>query len=201
MDNTIIFTGDVPASTLSSAVARGDVVRLARGVSTTDSTRAPDAVVRANWAKIVGRLLPDAVITDRSARSGAPVNGVLYLAHDARVRDLEMPGLRVRARRGAAPQRGDVPYPGGLYLASSERGLVENCLPSRARKGDRRTMDAAELGEWVDYLCGIYGGEHLVRLRRRAEEIAPTLGVTAERLATLPAAIGVELVSCVCSSL
>lgn len=111
MDNTIIFAGDVLASTLSSAVARGDVVRLARGVYTTDSTRAPEAVVRANWAKIVGRLLPDAVITDRSARSGAPVNGVLCLAHDARVRNLELPGLRGAGstRRGTTAGRRPVP--------------------------------------------------------------------------------------------
>ena len=44
MDNTIIFAGDVPASTLSSAVARGDLVRVARGVYATDTTRAPEVV-------------------------------------------------------------------------------------------------------------------------------------------------------------
>ncbi|MGH3432761.1 MAG: Fic family protein, partial [Thermocrispum sp.] len=193
MDTTLVFSGDQPASTLSNRVSRGELVRLAAGVYTTETRRAPADVVAEHMFEIVGRLLPGAVITDRSARTGAAVDHVLYLARDGRARDLDLPGLTVRARRGAGPQPGDVAYPGGLYLASRARGLAENSRPSRSRAGPRRTLDEAELGDWVDYICQNDGPDRLLAYRQQAQELAPTLGVAPARLARLQSLIGIAL--------
>ena len=73
--STIILSGDVPRSTLSQMSARGAVVRLATGVYTTDTSSAPERVVRREWRTIAGRLFPDATISDRSARTAGPVEG------------------------------------------------------------------------------------------------------------------------------
>ena len=125
MDNDIIFAADVPRATMSRRVSRGDAIRLAPGVYTTDTKTAPERVVQRAWRTIAGRMFPDAVITDRSIQSGGPTNGILYLAHDRRPRFVSLPGLEIEARRGAAPQDDDIPLPGGLHQASFARALAE----------------------------------------------------------------------------
>lgn len=195
MDTTrpFVFSGDLPASTISSMVARGALTRVASGVYVQaghDSAKA----VRANYSLIAGRLVPGAVITDKSAPTGSPVENVLYLARDGRARDVKLPGLTIRVRSGAGPQSDDIPLPDGLYLASPARGLAENCLESRARGGAaRRTLSETELGDWVDRLCRNEGEERLAAYRRRAEELAPTLGVPDQRLSRVRDLIGIAL--------
>jgi Fic/DOC family len=192
--SSVVFSRDAERSTVARRVARGELRRLGQGVYTSDLKSTPAEVVRAHSFEIVGHLFPDAVITDRSARTGAPVDGVLYLAHAARPRNLILPGLAVRARTGAAARPTDLAIPGGLHLASKARGLAENCLPSRAGVGRaRRTFDADELGDWVDYLCQNEGVDRLEAYRRDAERLAPDLGVAPGHLATLQTLIAIAL--------
>lgn len=194
MDKPIVFAGDLPPSTIGSMVARGELRRLATGVYNGDPSRAPQDVVRAHWEVIAGHLLPGAVITDRSARTTSPVDGVLYLARDGRARDVELPGLTIRARTGAPPQSGDIVLPGGLYFASVGRALAENSVPSRVRAGrQRRTFDEGELGDWIDRLCRRDGEAALLRLRREVEDIGPALGVSEAHLARIRTLIGLAV--------
>ena len=58
MDNGIIFADDVPDSTLHDRVNRGEIVRLARGVYSTDVEADPSDVVRRAWREIVGSTVP-----------------------------------------------------------------------------------------------------------------------------------------------
>jgi hypothetical protein len=142
----------------------------------------------------VGKLLPDAVITDRSAPTGGPVDGMLYLAHAARARTIDLPGMTVLTRTGSGPIGGDIPLPGGLYQASKGRGLAENTRPSRARThGVRRTLDETELGDWVDRLCQIDGEEKLASYRVQAEQVADTVGAPPVGITSLSQMIGAAL--------
>jgi hypothetical protein len=192
--SSIVLSKDQPAATINKRVRRGELARLARGVYTTQVDRDPEDVVREHVFEIVGRMLPGAVITDRSARTGAPVDGVLYVAHPARERTIELPGLKVRARTGAGPLPDDIAIPGGLHLASRQRGLAENCRPSRSRGGDvRRTFDEAELGDWIDYICQNDGPERLARYREAAERLADTVGADREHLARLQTIVAIAL--------
>ncbi|MFT3873254.1 MAG: Fic family protein [Nocardioides sp.] len=173
--------------------ARQALTRIAPGVYVR-AGEDPERAVRANLHAIVGRLVPGAVVTDRSAPSGSPVGGVLYLAREGRARDISLPGLKVRVRSGAGPQDDDIPLPYGLFLASPARGLAENCLESRARGGSPpRTLSEAELGDWIDRLCRSEGEARLATHRERAEELAETLGVSPERLQRMRNLIGLAL--------
>ncbi len=195
MDNDgLVFSDETPRSTIAGMVRRGDLVQLATGVYTTDTARPSEEVVRRRWLDIAGHLFPDATVTDRSAPRSGPVDGVLYLAHDRRERDVRLPGLRITARRGAPPQPGDVALPSGLHLASRVRGLAENAMPSRARRGSiPRRLTAYELGEWIDQICRLDGEEILDQLRDRARSLAPILGVTDEAFHSLDNLIGAAL--------
>jgi hypothetical protein len=194
VDKPIVLAGDLPASTISGMVSRGELRRLATGIYSRDTTSDPGDTVRAHWDTIAGRLFPNAVITDRSARTMSLVDGVLYLARDGRPREVELPGLTIRARTGAPPQPDDIRLPSGLYFASTGRALAENSLSSRARGGrGRRTLDERELGDWIDHLCRRDGEAGLIRAREQAEALAPALGVPTERLSEMRTLVGVAL--------
>jgi hypothetical protein len=194
VDTSIVFAADAPAATISDRVRRGELVRLATGVYSSDVTSDPAVVVAREWHTIAGGMFPDAVITDRSAVTGGPVDGVLYLARDGRAREAELPGLSVTARTGAGPLDGDIPLPGGLYQASKGRALAENTRPSRSRDGRaRRTLDAAELGDWVDRLCQVDGPLRLAQYREQAERVAVRVGAPERAVKALSQMIGAAL--------
>lgn len=193
LNQDVIFSGDMAASTLSKLVARGELNRIAPGVYLR-ATDDPAKVVRSRITEIAARLLPGSVITDRSAPTSRPVDGILYVAREAAPRDVALPGLTIRARRGRGPQPDDIALPGDIHRASTARGLAENCLESRARAGATpRTLSEAELGDWIDRLCRTDGEDRLQGYRRRAEELAETLGVPPKRLETMRTLIGIAL--------
>ncbi len=192
--SSIVFAAGQPAATISRRVARGELRRLTTGVYTSDVATDPSVVTTREWHAIVGGMLPDAVITDRSAPTCGPVDGVLYLAHDGRAREISLPGLTVSARRGAGPLDDDINLPGGLYLASKGRALAENTRTSRARRRHvGRTLNAAELGDWVDRLCQIDGESRLARYRFQAEQVAESVGATPAGMEVVTRTVGVAL--------
>ena len=132
MDNRIIFADDVPDSTLHDRVSRGELVRLARGVYSTEVDADPNDVVRQSWREIVGRRFPDAVITDRSVVWAQPHDGYLFIV-STRAGTLDLPGLVVVSRKGPGAIEGDIALGAGVHLASRARALLDNTRPSRKR--------------------------------------------------------------------
>jgi len=168
--------------------------RLATGVYTTDTSSAPERVVRREWRTIAGRLFPDATISDRSARTAGPVNGTLYLVYPHNDRVLILPGLTVSLRRGAAPQPGDIPLPGGLHQASLVRALAENAIPQglgtvRSRVGSLAANSVNGSSESLD----MAGADELGQVRDQVRTQAPLLGVSAEDAGDLDNLIGAAL--------
>lgn len=194
MVSSVVFAGDLPPATISDRVKRGNLVRLATGVYTTDVETPPERVTTREWHTIVGRLYPDAVITDRSAVTGGAVDGVLYLSHAGRERETRLPGMLVRARAGLGPIDGDAHLPGGLYQAGKPRALIENTAPSRARAGRaRRTLTEDELADWIDRLAMVDGNDRIQSYRIVAESLAGTLGAKPNRVALVSRLIGAAL--------
>ncbi len=159
-----------------NARRRGALVRLTAGVYSTDVVSPPATVVARQWPTIVVRLFPFAVVTDRSGPNWRA--GVLYLAHPARERTVDLPGLTVSARSGAGPVDGDIPLPGGLHQSGKGRALAENTRPSRSRGGRmRRMLTEVELGDWVDRLGQLDGAQRLASYGTQAMEVADAIGV------------------------
>lgn len=189
----IVFADDVPDSTLHDRVSRGALMRLARGVYSTEVDVDPRDVVRRSWREIVGRRFPDAVVTDRSAVWAQPHDGYLFIA-STREGTLDLPGLTVVSRKGPGSIEGDIVMGAGVSLASRPRALLDNTRPTRKR-GDRpaATLSRGELAGWIDHLCAIDGVDHVSEYRDTAEALASTLDASPARVEMLNEIVGAAL--------
>ena len=132
-------------------VSDGMIMPLARGVWTDAVGAAPAEIVAAKWREIVGRLLPGAVITDRSAFAMRPIDGELFVSH-SRTTPLRLPGLVVYPD-GSRDYRRDDDQPldihGRLYASSPARALIDNA-EQRGRPGAvRRRLSREELHDQI----------------------------------------------------
>lgn len=177
----IVFSGGQGSAYMRRITRLADERQLRRlypGVYTSNLESPLESVVLRNWSNIVGHLLPGAVLSFRSAIAGRPENGVVYVTRGKTRRQLELPGLRVEVIPGPdaliTPPASDIPY-NAMYLASVERGLLENL--SRGRGLAERTLSQEEVEERLEKVLIIQGEHKLNELRDRAREIANKLGM------------------------
>lgn len=183
MANHLEFSQD-PTGKWSRAVARGAAIRLAPGIYTTDLDAPLELQVRRDIWRIVSHALPDAVVTDRTARAPAwqadePI--VVFAAHPHRRRVIRLPGATIVARTGLGPQPEDPPFRDGTRIASEPRALLENARKSRASRDlPPSTLSRQELADWIAELVNARGAERMGRLRDQMRDVADRLDLQAE---------------------
>lgn len=172
----LVYSGEIDKDELARARGRGDLVRIATGIYTSETHEPVEDVAKRRLWEVVAHVMPGAVIVDRSVRDGGRgANGTLYVVSKRR-RDLVLPGIRVISRAGAGPQPGDMSLPDGLYMSGFARALLENLAPTRkTADGTSRTLTRGEVEVWVNELAA-RGDEYLNRLRDEARGLAPVLG-------------------------
>jgi hypothetical protein len=163
----LVWTADYQRAVISRAAAGGELHQLARGLYTPEADMA--AVVRAEWTSILAREFPGAVIVDASARALRPVGERLLIDHQRRA-TLALPGLVIEPRAGPGPVDGDGRGPGGMYLSSVERGLLDNLAVPNAR-----LMSEVDVARWVEDLLTARGPAHVNAVRDRARDLAPKI--------------------------
>lgn len=191
-DVPVIATSDDLGERPDRAVAAGRARQIARGLYTTDLERPLEQVVRDNIWEIVGKLISDALITDRSAGPNPLEGDTLFVVSAQRARDIALPGLRIAVRDGEGPLDDDTPWPGRLRRASVPRALVENLAPSRRRSGVARTLNDRELADWMALLAQQHPPQRLNRFRDRARALASRFG-QADRIDFLDDLFGAAL--------
>jgi Fic/DOC family len=161
-------------------VKRGRLASLGGGLYTTKTSEEPSAIVRRHIFDVLGLVVPGAVVSDRSAVNSPVVGDDVFVVH-ARPRPITVAGITIRPRKGAGPLESDIELPQGIWMASTERALVENMRESHAR-GDnqRRTLGRTGVEEWLARLWEVRGADGVNRLRDAAKEIAPVLGLERE---------------------
>lgn len=165
------------ARSVRRLAAAGRLRRLYAGVYTSNLDGPLEAIVARHWQAIVGHLLPEGVISHRSAFDGKPQGGSLVVTRGRTRRDLQLPGLTVHVVPGPGPRQeppaNDVPY-GALYLSSDPRRHLENL--TRGRGWSDRVLPQEAVEASLDRILMI-GGEHrLNQLRDQAREISVELG-------------------------
>ena len=177
---TVFFQDVASRPTLTKAVREGRIRRLAPNVFTADLVSAPEETVAENRWPILARILPGAVVADRSAaEDGRVVSGRLFIVSDLPRRSVRLPGLEIRVRPGGpieAPVP-DLPWPDGLRMSSPARTLLDNLADSRSRDGQAaRTLSLAELEDWLARKALAWGHDRLEQLRQEAVSLACDLG-------------------------
>jgi hypothetical protein len=186
MPEVFVSTADL-ATAVSREVKLGRLRKLGSRLYTRNLTDAPEKLVQRNLWPLVAAYLPGALIADRTALENRPAaDGSLFLITDHK-RNITLPGLTLRPRKGPPPLDSDRPFIGSLRIASPARAFLENLRPSRARNGVARTLSKREIEERLDEMLRRGGEQALQRLRDDAREIAGLLRLTDEfqRLDTL----------------
>ena len=179
---TVFFDDVASRDTLSRAVASGRIRRLAPRLYTADLLSDPAEVVVENRWRILGRVLPGAVVADRSAAENGRVStGLLFVVAEGKRKSVRLPGMEIQVRPGGplAEPFEDLPWPDGLRMSSPARTLVDNLVLSRGRSGRvSRTLSLAELEDWLTRKAIVWGPERMVRLRCEAIALAEAIGAT-----------------------
>lgn len=153
----LIFSGQSNYQTLSRLQRSGQALRLARGVYVTGASLPATAVTAHHLLAIVAQFWPGAVVCDRSTLAAGPDGGWLYLCHPQpeRITDLHLPGVSVTCRVGPGPLPGDMPWPHGLHMSGSARGLIENVsIGGRPALGrPPRAAGESAVGDAIDALA------------------------------------------------
>lgn len=169
----------------SSAVSRATSAGLLRRIGSKLYTRnlidPPEQIVRRHLWRLVAAHVPGALIADRTALENMPASDGSIFVVAGRVRDIELPGITIRARKGPPPQPEDRPFIGGLFISSTARAFLDNLAASRQGKnGVRRTLGREQVEQRLDDLARRHGADALNRLRDEARALAPRIGREAE---------------------
>lgn len=169
---------------LTRAVREGRIRRLAPNVFTADLVSAPEEIIAENRWPILARILPGAVVADRSAaEDGRIVSGRLFVVSDLPRRLVRLPGLEIQVRPGKPVEApvSDLPWPEGLRMSSPARTLLDNLARSRSQGGRAaRTLGLAELEDWLARKALAWGPDRLERLRLDAASLAEAMGAERE---------------------
>lgn len=178
---------------VSRAVRAGKLRKIGSRLYTKNLVDPVEVVVRRNLWEIVAGYFPGAVVADRTAFEigPAPDGSVCIVA--ARGREIELPGVLLRPRRGVGPIELDQPFMTDLHLSSRARAFLENMRPSRARGGRvPRTLSRSEIEERLDAVISLSGEAAANRLRDEVRIAAASLDMHDEA-ATLDDVIGALL--------
>lgn len=182
----------------------GTLVRLADGIYGKLAGRTAEEFAYAHWTPILGKLIPGAVLSGRTALTATPWRkrgpdnrpkfpGWVFCSHTdgtARKR-FSVPGLEIRSWPGPGPLEGDIAYLGS-YLPSASRMLLENLKPSREREGPSRNAGRQGVEQELERLLKTEHEAGMRAIRQRAHRIAGELEAT-EELKTLDDLIGTLL--------
>lgn len=171
-----VFVSTVATSkAVSEAVRDGTVRRLAGRLYTTNLHDAPESIARRNLWQIVGLLLPDAVVSHRTALDGRPTVGGSLFVTGGYERVIELPGLRIRQLSGPGPVEADNRFVQTLWLASPARAYLECLRIRRVRGSESPALSRDEIERRLERLVRHGGETEANALRDRARAIAPTL--------------------------
>ncbi len=177
----IIISDASTTEMVSRNVKSGKLRKLASRLYTSNLNDAPEAIVKRNLWQIVGQFVPNALIADRTAIELKPApDGSIFIISE-RKRDIELPSITIRSRKGSLPLDGDKAFMDGLFLSSQARAYLENMRISRPREGSEpRTLFRAEIEEKLDAILRKSGEPAIQKLRDEARKLAPLLELEKE---------------------
>jgi len=177
-EQELIFSASLSATEarkLQRQAASGKLSRVYSGVyAAKQSEDELKTLVRRNWQRLVGVVVPGGVVSHLSAmRGGLLASGEVIVSHPTSFnRKILLPGVTVRVVRGPGPLPGDLSIgTSGLQFASRARMLLENI----GRQGDLRASKA-DVEEMLVAILNASGEKALNEVRDQATALAASLG-------------------------
>jgi hypothetical protein len=158
----------------------GEITRIVNGIFFKDEGEPRDIEIRRQWYRLVAKLAPGGVVTDRSGIETKPVQHTemgpyhIYVSAPRSRWSYKLPGLTIHVRSGPGPVEGDIAFM-GTHLAGQERRLLDNLASSRSRGEGRRTLGEAAVEAKLDEWCRTSGAQFLDGVRDGARNLAPLL--------------------------
>jgi hypothetical protein len=178
----VFFSSSETSPSIRRAARQGRARELGPRLYTKNLEESPEVIVLRNWGEIAAGYFPEAVVVGRTAFDWAPApdDGSVFL-DASRLRDVKLPGLWLRPRRGPGRAEGDERLFGhNIYVSSRPRAFLENVQPSRSRQGSvSRTLSRTELEEKLE-AYGRLNPNSLNKLRDDARSLAPALRMESE---------------------
>ena len=160
---------------------QGLVRKIAPRIYTSSLEEPPDKIIRRNWYRLVSELFPDAFLSHRSALERVPTSeGHLYLTRSNKGK-VELPGLVLHFIKGPGPLEDDALFFGNLKASALGRSWLENLQRTKGTGEESKTLSREQLEEKIEAFLRVKGEEALNRVRDRAKEIAPLLGMEKEQ--------------------
>lgn len=162
----------------------GRYTKVIGGVYVENTGEPVESLITREWYKLVGHLVPDGVVTDRTAIEAKPARSTsdaqpavahVFVSAPRSRNIINLPGLSINIREGAGPVEGDIPYL-GTHLAGPVRALLDNLTPSRKVGDIQRTLGMSGVEKKLDEICVQKGADHLNHVRDAARAIAPKIG-------------------------
>ncbi len=164
---------------VGAAIKRGEIAKIGPRLYTSRVQDPPEQVVRGHLWDVVRLLAPGMVVGYRTALHAKPTpEGKIFLVGPYS-RTLKLPGLTIRILKGPGVLPGDIPYGGGMYLASPARALLE-CMSVKRIVAESPALTRAELEAFVERRLRTAGERWANEVRDRAREIAPRLDLEDE---------------------
>ncbi|MDT8445212.1 MAG: hypothetical protein RQ722_13030, partial [Desulfuromonadales bacterium] len=176
----VVFISNTSLSEdVAKEIKAGRARKLGPRLYTTNMKDEPTRVIRQNWWQVLSLLVPNSVVSHRTALEGAisPM-GRVYVT-GAYQRTIALPGLEIVQQKGPGPVAGDLPML-EMHVSSQARACLENLSPAKSRKGEAKTLPAEQLERKIADLLRTQGEDGLNALRDRAKTVAETLKLDTE---------------------
>ncbi len=162
---------------------KGTIRKIGPRLYTKNIKDSPEYIVKKHIWSIASLYFLDGLVADRTAMENAPTpDGSIFLI-SKRKRDVVLPGYILKPRTGIPALESDYPFIGNLKICSQARAFLENMKPSRGRQGRAsRTLSQKEIEERLDSIIRGGGENAINKLRDKAKQLAPKLGLQKECL-------------------
>ena len=188
----VFLSDETTTQAVARMVKKGEARKIGPRLYTCNMTEPPEVIIGRNLWQVVALVNPGCVIGYRTALEARPSDdGTVFVTGNYR-RVVSLPGLELVSAKGCGPVEGDSPFIGNLFMASRERYLLENLLPTKAKGRTTRSVGRKGVEEKLTTILRVKGEAELNLIRDRARTIAPLLEMENE-FATLDSLIGALL--------
>ena len=182
MPEIIISGVDESPQRIQLLEEKGEVRCVFLNVYTDEVNLTPEEWVWKMRYRLIERLIPEAVLSHKTAFHPHSSERLIYLTWPKATRVIQWPGLSLSCLKGPGPHEKDIKIM-GIYMSGASRRLLENLQPARRSKhssSSRKTVDIEELESELQSMLLREGELGLNRLRDEAKCVADELGMKQE---------------------